>query len=1086
MKTTPLQRRAKNAAARIVLSNPHSRKYQMTHLPLLRFSWLLVLVSLLFPNSLCVAFTVSWDPSVAPGTVQSLNNGSFESDFSGWTGSGNRFIESLSPTDGTKIVSFNGTSANDSVPNGILSQTFPTIPGTTYTLAFDMGTAGSASLEQKLEVTVVGTGSLLSQVISSTSAGGGTTRWAAKTYTFTANGATTTLTFRDISAVTDRVDMLLDNVRITTPNPNVLGYRVRYGTSSGNYTTTLDVGPSTSAQIADPPAGVTYYCTVYAYAAASIESLPSAEVTYTGTGTTLSGNADLSSIGVSAGSLSPLFASGTTSYTASVTATTASITVSPTVAQANATVKVNGLSVPSGATSLAINLAVGSNTISTVVTAQDGTTSKTYTLTVTRAASNNANLASLALSAGTLSPAFASGTTNYAANVSNAVAAFMITPTVAQANATVRVNGVNIPSGIASQAVSLSLGINTITVAVTAPDRVTTKTYSVAVTRAQSSNANLASLVPSAGTLSPAFASGTTNYAANVSNAVTALMITPTVAQANATVRVNGVNIPSGIASQTISLGLGINTITVAVTAPDRVTTKTYSVAVTRAQSSNANLASLALSAGTLSPAFASGTTIYTASVPNTTASITVTPTAADTGATLRVNGTTVPSGVPSPAITLAAGSTTITTLVTAKDGTTKTYTLAVSQAVASDIAGNYNGLATPTTSTTNPARHIGLGLVTVNATGAFTGKLTLGGSSTALTFSGTFGSGSAGIFGPGNSVALSIPRTGLPTLALALNIDRRTSVTSQITGTLTDTTGAIVSTIVLERAFYTQAANPAAPLANAPVSLLNPATDKGAYTAIFQSRTPAQLGLASTTFPQGDGWATLTVQPNGAVSVSGRLGDGQTFNYSAFLSRNNVLPLYLQPYSGAGTVIGSLTFRDVAAQSDVDGIGLKWFKPANSRDASYREGWATGIDVDFLGSKFVSPLLTNKTTLGNDPATSPTVNGWTMLTDGGLVNPLCNSLSIGLTSKATVLGAPTGMIAANSLAVTISPNGSFSGSFSHPTWNTTPTFAGVVLQKTRTAGGFFLTRRNSTSALQSGAATLSTAATAPASIAAN
>jgi len=959
----------------------------MTHLPLLRFSWLLVLVSLLFPNSLCVAFTVSWDPSVAPGTVQSLNNGSFESDFSGWTGSGNRFIESLSPTDGTKIVSFNGTSANDSVPNGILSQTFPTIPGTTYTLAFDMGTAGSASLEQKLEVTVVGTGSLLSQVISSTSAGGGTTRWAAKTYTFTANGATTTLTFRDISAVTDRVDMLLDNVRITTPNPNVLGYRVRYGTSSGNYTTTLDVGPSTSAQIADPPAGVTYYCTVYAYAAASIESLPSAEVTYTGTGTTLSGNADLSSIGVSAGSLSPLFASGTTSYTASVTATTASITVSPTVAQANATVKVNGLSVPSGATSLAINLAVGSNTISTVVTAQDGTTSKTYTLTVTRAASNNANLASLALSAGTLSPAFASGTTN---------------------------------------------------------------------------------------------------YAANVSNAVTALMITPTVAQANATVRVNGVNIPSGIASQTISLGLGINTITVAVTAPDRVTTKTYSVAVTRAQSSNANLASLALSAGTLSPAFASGTTIYTASVPNTTASITVTPTAADTGATLRVNGTTVPSGVPSPAITLAAGSTTITTLVTAKDGTTKTYTLAVSQAVASDIAGNYNGLATPTTSTTNPARHIGLGLVTVNATGAFTGKLTLGGSSTALTFSGTFGSGSAGIFGPGNSVALSIPRTGLPTLALALNIDRRTSVTSQITGTLTDTTGAIVSTIVLERAFYTQAANPAAPLANAPVSLLNPATDKGAYTAIFQSRTPAQLGLASTTFPQGDGWATLTVQPNGAVSVSGRLGDGQTFNYSAFLSRNNVLPLYLQPYSGAGTVIGSLTFRDVAAQSDVDGIGLKWFKPANSRDASYREGWATGIDVDFLGSKFVSPLLTNKTTLGNDPATSPTVNGWTMLTDGGLVNPLCNSLSIGLTSKATVLGAPTGMIAANSLAVTISPNGSFSGSFSHPTWNTTPTFAGVVLQKTRTAGGFFLTRRNSTSALQSGAATLSTAATAPASIAAN
>ena len=44
------------------------------------------------------------------------------------------------------------------------------------------------------------------------------------------------------------------------------------------------------------------------------------------------------------------------------------------------------------------------------------TTTKTYTLTVTRDASANADLSDLAISSGTLSPAFASGTTSYTAD----------------------------------------------------------------------------------------------------------------------------------------------------------------------------------------------------------------------------------------------------------------------------------------------------------------------------------------------------------------------------------------------------------------------------------------------------------------------------------------------------------------------------------------------------------------------------------------------------------------------------------------------------------------------------------------------
>jgi hypothetical protein len=169
-----------------------------------------------------------------------------------------------------------------------------------------------------------------------------------------------------------------------------------------------------------------------------------------------------------------------------------------------------------------------------------------------------------------------------------------------------------------------------------------------------------------------------------------------------------------------------------------------------------------------------------------------------------------------------------------------------------------------------------------------------------------------------------------------------------------------------------------------------------------------------------------------------------------------------------------------------VDGAGIKWFKPANARDSAYREGWPNGIQMDFLGSKFVSSALTSKTPLGNDPATSPTVNGLAMLTEGGIVSPLSNNLSIGLTSRPTVLGAPSGATAAKSLTITLLSNGTFSGSFSHPAWKTTPTFVGVVLQKTRTAGGYFLARRNSSSGLQSGSATISTPATPTGAIAAN
>jgi gliding motility-associated-like protein len=98
--------------------------------------------------------------------------------------------------------------------------------------------------------------------------------------------------------------------------------------------------------------------------------------------TVLSGNNSLAGLTVSGGTLTPVFDTNTTTYTVLVPNAAASVLVTPTTADANATVTVNGTAVTSG-NAATIPLVVGTNTITVVVTAANGTT-KTYTITATR------------------------------------------------------------------------------------------------------------------------------------------------------------------------------------------------------------------------------------------------------------------------------------------------------------------------------------------------------------------------------------------------------------------------------------------------------------------------------------------------------------------------------------------------------------------------------------------------------------------------------------------------------------------------------------------------------------------------------
>ena len=207
----------------------------------------------------------------------------------------------------------------------------------------------------------------------------------------------------------------------------------------------------------------------------------------------------------SAVTLSPGFATARKSYTASVANDAAAVTVEPAQSDSNATVAYLNASdmaltdADLNKTGFQVALAAGANTIKVKVTAEDGNTTNTYTVVVTRAAtSTDATLSALALKDGstaiTLSPGFSSTVTSYTALVASAVDEITIVPEVNESNATYEIQD----SGGTALAdaddmeddfqVDLDVGVNTIKVEVTAEDTTTIETYTVVATRAAASS----------------------------------------------------------------------------------------------------------------------------------------------------------------------------------------------------------------------------------------------------------------------------------------------------------------------------------------------------------------------------------------------------------------------------------------------------------------------------------------------------------------------------------------------------------------------------------------------------------------------
>ena len=399
------------------------------------------------------------------------------------------------------------------------------------------------------------------------------------------------------------------------------------------------------------------------------------------------------------------FVSGTTSYTAPVANSVTETTVTPTVNHSGASyvVKLGGVTDSDG---VDFPERLGSNVITVEVTAEDDSTTKTYTVTVTRAAAP--------ISAPDLDITFVYTFTNpwgyspsftLGVNVKNQGSVSSGSTTLRYYRSTDSA----ITSGdaeVGTDAVDglAASGISRETIDLIAPSAPGTYYYGACVDAVSGESdttnncsAGIAFMVPAEtstdATLSGlslsdvnfgTFASGTTSYTADVTNSVSQTTVTPTVNDSGATyvIKLGGVTDADGV----VSLSVGSNVITIEVTAEDDTTTQTYTVTVTRLvlvsllqKSTDATLSALTLSDINIGT-FVSGTTSYSCQCANSVTQTTVTPTVNDSGATyvIKLGGVTDADGV----VSLSVGSNVITIEVTAEDDdTTQTYTIAVTRA---------------------------------------------------------------------------------------------------------------------------------------------------------------------------------------------------------------------------------------------------------------------------------------------------------------------------------------------------------------------------------------------------------------------
>jgi photosystem II stability/assembly factor-like uncharacterized protein len=346
---------------------------------------------------------------------------------------------------------------------------------------------------------------------------------------------------------------------------------------------------------------------------------------------------------------------------------------------------------------------------------------------------------------------------------------------------------------------------------------------------------------------------------------------------------------------------------------------------------------------------------------------------------------------------------------------------------------GAYVGLATAAAGVTPSQANFGRFSGTLTPAGSFSGSVNFAGTTSSFVAAFDKTTGNAA----GSNASLS----------WALHLDL-TGVTDKITGTLTRTAGGMVCNVEAGHAHFS-AANPVP-------EQFRVGTGNGIYTAVFPARL-SQAGLTTAGYPQGDGYATITVIPAGTVSLSGVMADGTTVTASAPMTKAHTWPLAII-IAGTATAPGmsfggQVQFDTTMADSDLAASDLQWFRPAKAGMSYYPAGWPAGILSDIVGCKFVKPVG-SAVLPGLGAVNSATGNATLELSDGLLTSMISKNVNISTTNVITK--APTTDASYTPTLTFTTGVPLLGGSFTHTGSSTIkPLIKGIIMTKGASAGGY-------------------------------
>jgi hypothetical protein len=278
-----------------------------------------------------------------------------------------------------------------------------------------------------------------------------------------------------------------------------------------------------------------------------------------------------------------------------------------------------------------------------------------------------------------------------------------------------------------------------------------------------------------------------------------------------------------------------------------------------------------------------------------------------------------------------------------------------------------------------------------------------------------------------------------------------------------------------LERLAYT-ATNPIPSILMNRTNRANALTS-GFYTLALPHQTQP-VWRNPATYPQGDGFGTITLARSGSFTAAGVLADGSSWTASGGLVSGQKATFFTQLLTpGAavatgnltGTFSGTLEFNTTEADSDVTSNDLLWTRESVTERTGiserslatqlYTPGWPQGIVLYGIGALYQS-TSTLQNTLGLSTSAANVGNS-EFIVSGGKLFPSV------IVNETRIVENIISRIPSTNRTFTLNASaslGTVSGSFT-PNWENpaavNPTFRGILLQKGNAKGGYGFFRSN-------------------------